>query len=51
MYDTLSAEGISIDQVVRLTGLDAAKVSSILIVLQIKRLAKSLPGGRAAKVV
>lgn len=51
VYDTLSAEGISIDQVVRLTGLDAAKVSSILIVLQIKRLAKSLPGGRAAKVV
>lgn len=44
----VEAEGTPVDVVVRGSGLDAGKVNALLVVLQIKRLIRLLPGGRVA---
>lgn len=49
VYGLLTEEGLSVDAVVRASGLDAGRAGSILVGLQIKRLAKALPGGYVAK--
>ncbi|MBP5319788.1 MAG: DNA-processing protein DprA [Kiritimatiellae bacterium] len=50
VLELLSTEGLSVDEIVRASGIDTGKVSSILVGLQIRRLAKALPGGRVARV-
>ncbi len=50
VYELLTAEGNAVDEIVRASGIDTGKASSILIGLQIRRLAKALPGGRVARV-
>ena len=42
-------EGLPVDDLVRGSGLDAGKVSALLVGLQIKRLVRLLPGGRVAR--
>lgn len=46
----VEAEGTSADELVRACGLDAGKVSAILVGLQLKRLVRLLPGGVVARV-
>lgn len=48
VFQLLTTEGVGVDELVRRSGLDAGRVGAILIGLQIKRLAKSLPGCRFA---
>lgn len=45
----LGADGVSVDEVVRASGLDAGKVNALLVGLQIKRHVRLLPGGRVAR--
>jgi DNA processing protein len=45
----IEAEAVSIDEVVRGSGFDAGKVNALLVGLQIKRLVRSLPGGRVSR--
>ena len=42
-------EEISVDQVVRESGLDAGKVNALLVGLRIKRMVQLLPGGRVTR--
>lgn len=42
--DALSAYALDVDSIIRQTGLDAGKVSSLLIGLEMKRVARMLPG-------
>lgn len=51
VFGLLTEEGLSVDAVVRASGLDAGRAGSILVGLQIKHLAKALPGGRVAKTM
>ena len=44
VYDTLSNEEISIDEVIRNSGLPCSAVSVALLSLEMKRLIKQLPG-------
>ena len=46
VYEALTSEGVLIDSIIRSSGLPSGKVSAILIGLQIRRLARTLPGGR-----
>ena len=48
VFSLLTPEGVGVDELVRRSGLDAGRVGAILIGLQIKRLARSLPGCRFA---
>lgn len=50
LYALLTEEGDSVDALVRASGLPTGQASSILIGLQVKRLAKALPGGRVARI-
>lgn len=50
LYELLTTEGDSVDALVRASGLPTGQASSILIGLQVKRLAKALPGGRVARI-
>jgi DNA processing protein len=45
----LGVDGVSVDEVVRASGLDAGKVNALLVGLQIKRHVRVLPGGRVAR--
>ena len=49
ILDVLSSEEASIDSIVTKTGLPAPKVSSTLLALEMKRLARQLPGQRFVK--
>jgi len=41
-------EGVSIDRLVELTGLDASKVNSVVMALRLKGRLRFLPGNRVA---
>ncbi len=45
----VETEGSSMDDLVRASGLDAGKVSAVVVGLQIKRLIRMQPGGRVAR--
>lgn len=51
VYDALGANETPLDQVITISGLTAAAVSSTLLALEIRRLVKQLPGQRFVKLV
>ena len=50
MVQHLEGGGQDVDSLIRLSGLNAAAISSLLITLEMKRVLKMLPGRRVERV-